>query len=140
MMLTMVPMHLVPLAWPEVAAWIEGACDAVHGEYPPDELRGFCERGEAGLILIGQRAAAPSAAGIRQIRVHENGALSSWILAVGGERTAPWRDAMAEIEADARAKGCATIEFVGHPGWARLLPDFECRRDGGRAEYQKRLA
>lgn len=138
--LTMVPMHLVPLAWPEVAPWIEAACARVPSEYEPDDYRVMCERGEGGLVLIGPRGEAPAAAGIRQIRDHADGTRSCWVLAVGGARAAPWRDVMSVIEADARAKACTTIKFVGRPGWARLLPDFECRRAGRQAEYRKELA
>lgn len=135
----MVPMHLVPLAWPEVEPWIVGACDRVPSEYEPDDLRGICERGEAGLILIGPQGAAPVAAGVRQIRDHADGTRSCWVLAVGGAMARAWRHTLRIIEADARAKGCAAVEFVGRPGWARLLPDFECVREGSRAEYRKRL-
>lgn len=139
MILTPVPMHLVPLAWPEVAPWLAAACARVASEYVPADLKAICERGEAGLILIGLPGVAPVAAGIRQIRDHRNGKRSCWVLAVGGAQAGPWRDVMRVIEADARSKACDTIEFVGRPGWARLLPDFECRRDGRRAEYMKRL-
>lgn len=136
----MVPMHLVPLAWPEIASWIEGACARVPSEYAPDDLRGLCQRGEAGLVLIGPEGKAPTAAGVRQIREHGDGSRSCWVLAVGGDRAGPWRAVMRLIEADARTKACRVIEFVGRPGWARLLPDFECVRAGRRAEYRKRLA
>lgn len=45
-----------------------------------------------------------------------------------GEQSEHWRDAVvAEIEAWARAHGCARLLIFARPGWSRLLKGFHVR-------------
>lgn len=134
MTLTPVSVDMLPLAWQQVLPWIEGACARVPSGMSADELYGICEREEGALILIGVLGEAPIAAGVTQVRDHEDGTRVCWIAALGGEGARAWRDTLKIIEANARRIGCASVRFVGRPGWAGLLPEYRCH-----VEYEKVL-
>ena len=75
-------------------------------------------------MLIGPAGGAPVAAGVTQVRQHQDESRSCWVLAVGGGGARAWRHTLTLIEAGARRLGCATVEFAGRSGWAGLLPDY----------------
>lgn len=120
--------------WPRVLPWIADACRRGTGDQTPADLRLICRRGEGALILICCEDGEPVAAGVTQVRDHRDGARTCWVLAVGGAGARSWLDTLGVIEANAARIGCEAVEFVGRPGWARLLPDYEAR-----TSYVRRL-
>lgn len=119
--------EMLPLTWPQVLPWIEGACARVPSELSPDDLYGICERGEGALMLIGEPGEPPIAAGVSQVRDHQDGTRTAWVLALGGSGgRGVWRYAIDAIETGARRIGCKSINFVGRPGWAAIMPDYAC--------------
>jgi hypothetical protein len=126
MKLTTVQREMLPFAWPDIEPWIIGACDRVPSELTVQGLRDMCLQEEAALVLIGEPGKAPVAAGVTQVRDHEDGRRVCWILALGGTASRSWLDTLKTIETNARRIGCASVQFVGRPGWAGLLPDYAC--------------
>ncbi len=138
MTLAPVPTAHLAAVWPAVAPWLAGVCARPDSDLTRDALYRLCARQEALLIVVHDEA-APVAAGVSQVRRHDDGALSCWILAMGGIGARLWRHTLAQIEAGARAKGCSAVEFVGRRGWARLLPDYRAEPCERGTHYEKRL-
>jgi len=46
------------------------------------------------------------------------------LTACGGEGRAAWLPLLAQIEAYAKAEGCACVRIYGRKGWARVLKDY----------------
>lgn len=136
MKLTTVSPEMLPHAWPIVEPWIASALARVPSDLTLDGLREICAKGEGALMLIGQPGEAPIAAGISQVRDHEDGTRSAWVLALGGAGVGArvLRDTLQTIENGARRLGCASVNFVGRPGWAALMPSYACH-----VSYSKRL-
>jgi hypothetical protein len=134
MNLTTVSPEMLPHAWPLVEPWIADACRRGAGDQTPADLLLICRKGEGALILIGKPGEPPVAAGVTQVREHQDGTLAIWILALGGAGARIWRDTLEHIEDGARRIGCASVNFVGRPGWAALLPSYDCH-----VSYSKRL-
>jgi hypothetical protein len=132
--LTPVTPDALPFQWPVILPWIEAACERVPSELTPDALMMMCQCEEAQLVLIGDPAGEPMAAGVIQARDYEGGGRALWILALGGSGARIWRDTLKIIEDAARRMDCATVQFVGRAGWAGLLPDYACH-----VSYTKRL-
>lgn len=126
MRLTHVEPELVPFTWGAVEDWIRQSCERAPSELTVDGLRDACLMGEATLVLIGPSALHPIAAGVLEVRTMADGSKVTWILAIGGAGLRQWRNTLAAIEDQSRTQGCASVEFVGRPGWARALPDYDC--------------
>lgn len=134
MNLTTVPPDALPQVWPLVQPWIADACRRGMGDQTPADLLLMCRKVEAALILIGEAGTPPVAAGIIQVRDYQDGHRAYWILALGGSQARAWRHTLKIIEDYAARIGCDRVEFVGRPGWAALLSDYECH-----VSYEKRL-
>jgi hypothetical protein len=132
--LTTVSPEMLPHAWPIVEPWISEACRRGTGDQTPADLLLLCRSGAGALMLIGEPGQPPVAAGVTQVRDHEDGTRSAWILALGGSQARAWLDTLNIIEAGARRIGCASIHFVGRAGWQHLLPAYDCH-----VSYSKRL-
>jgi hypothetical protein len=126
MTLTPVEAQLVPYAWPLIEPWIVTACERVPSELTVEGLRNLCLDGKATLVLIGDSALKPVAAGVLEVRHLPDGTKTAWILALGGSGLRVWRDTLKIIEDGSRTQGCASVEFTGRPGWARALPGYDC--------------
>jgi hypothetical protein len=48
-------------------------------------------------------------------------------ITVGGRARSEWLHMLRELEAYARAEGCASMRIVGRKGWMRELPDYALR-------------
>ena len=134
MRLRTVPAADLPRVWPMVAPWLAAVVARRLGEMSLDDLRGICAREEGALVLICGAGDEAVAAGVTQVREHEGGGRSCCILALGGSGARDWCGTLGVIEANAARIGCETVRFEGRAGWARLLPDYECR-----VSYAKRL-
>lgn len=124
--------------------WLAAACERPGCDLTTDDLMRACAQHEAQLVGIFEDE-PPSergglvAAGVVQVRDYADGVRSCWVLAVGGSGARAWRHTLREIEAGAAGLGCATVEFVGRPGWARLLPDYAAEPCEAGTHYAKRL-
>ena len=126
----------LPEVWPIVAPWLSRACARPGSDIAVDELHALCAAGSASLILIGP---GPVAAGVVQVAEHRDGRRFAAILAVGGAHARAWSHTLAEIETGARRLGCATVEWIGRRGWARLLPDYAATPTSAGILYTKTL-
>lgn len=134
-----VPAENIAAVWPEVSGWLAAACSRPGCDETADSLRGICERQEGVLLLVMGDDGKPAAAGVTQVRQHESGAMSTWVLALGGRRVIPWSDVIAAIEERARMVPCSTVEFMGRPAWARILPGYVATPCEAGAHYSKTL-
>jgi hypothetical protein len=132
--LTSVPVDRFDAGWAIAEPWLARVCARPESDLTLEGLREMCRTGRGQLILIGRRGHPPVAAGVTQVREHQGGARSCWILAVGGSGARVWLDTIDLIEATARAIGCTTVEFAGRSGWAGLLPGYAAY-----THYTKRL-
>lgn len=121
-----------------VLPWLAAACARPGCDLSAADLTGSCARGEAQLVGIFKDEAL-IAAGVTQVRDHADGTRSCWVLAVGGSGAKAWRHTLADIEAGALRMGCNLVEFVGRPGWARLLPEYAATSCEAGIHYAKRL-
>lgn len=124
MILTPVPADQVDAIWPVTEPWLARVCARPESDLTLGGLREMCRAGQGQLVLIGPPGGPPMAAGVTQVRQHQDDTRSCWVLAVGGVGARAWRDTLALIEAGARRLGCASVEFAGRSGWAGLLPDY----------------
>ncbi len=139
MRLFSVPTDMLAHAWPVVLPWMEAVCERPGCDHTPASLLALLAAGEGTLWVINPPVGGPVAAGVTQIRDHLDGWRSCWILAMGGSRAREWLPTLAAIESQAHALGCATVEFVGRPGWARLLPDYVAEPVETGTHYTKAL-
>lgn len=133
------PHDLIPNVWPEVAPLIEAACSRPGCDHTADSLRLICERQEGLLVLVMGDDGKPAAAGVTQVRDYQSGLRSLWILALGGRRTVPWAEVIAQIEDGGRWAQCGTIEFVGRSAWRRILPGYTAEACQAGTHFLKRL-
>lgn len=117
------PAPLAPDLAARISAWLGRACARPGCEFTVTELMEMCADGEAQLVAI-CGALGPVAAGVTQVRRHEGGRRTCWVLALGGVAFGPWSAVIAAVERGAVRLGCTTVEFVGRRGWARVLPDY----------------
>lgn len=119
-----VPAASIASAWSDVLPFLAAACARPGCDETPDTLRTLLEREQGRLLLLLDEAGKPAAAGVFQLRDYESGRRACWILALAGRPIIPWRQWIDSIEPRARAAGAVTMEFVGRPGWRRLLPHY----------------
>lgn len=110
-------------AWRIAEPWLARACARPGCDLSAPELFDLCAAGRALLVGIFDGAALV-AAGVSQVRQRGDGRLTCWVLSLGGRAAGSWAAVIAQIEAGAAAHGCGTVEFVGRPGWRRILPDY----------------
>ncbi len=125
-------------AWRIAEPWLVKACARPGCDLSPSDLLGDLLAGLASLVMI-REAGRPVAAGVTQVGRHGDGALSCFVLAVGGAGARAWRHTLWTIEAGAARVGCTRVEFVGRPGWARLLPDYAASACEGGTHFVKHL-
>lgn len=130
---------MLPHAWPVVLPWIEAVCRRPGCDHTSASLLALLTAGEGTLWVIHPRIGEPVAAGVTQIRDYQDGWRSCWVLAMGGSRAREWLSTLAVIESQARELGCAVVEFVGRPGWSRLLPDYVAEPVEAGTHYTKAL-
>jgi hypothetical protein len=125
-------------AWRIAEPWLARACARPGCDLSAPELLDLCATGRALLVGIFD---GPDlvAAGVSQVRQHADGRLTCWVLSLGGRAAGSWAAVIAQIEAGAAARGCEAVEFVGRPGWRRLLPDYEAAPDAVGFHFTKRL-
>ena len=133
------PTPLVGQLWPHVAPMFGRVCDRPGCDQTVEELRAACEAGNAGLLVGFDVDGRPMAAGVIQVRDYQDSGRRTWVLATGGERFASWVDVLRTLEGLARGAGSRTLEFVGRPGWRRIVPDYEATPDGAGFRFVKRL-
>lgn len=114
----------VPHVWPQVRPWLSAACARPGCDLAPADLLSAILWDRALLVLIAPENGPAVACGVSQVREAADGTRTAWVLAVGGTGARAWRHTLRLIEAGARARGCTSVEFVGRPGWRRLLPDY----------------
>jgi len=81
----------------------------------------------AQLLWLAADARAIWAAAVTQLS-RANGEKFCTIVACGGRERARWLPLKAELEAFAKAEGCAAIRIHGRRGWAREFPDYRLTR------------
>lgn len=139
MRLAMIPTGAIPRVWPVLGGMVAKACKRPGCDHTEMSLCAVCLAGEAALVAILDDTGKPVAAGVTQVREHENGLRSCWILALGGTQSKAWLDTLEQIEAGARQIRCDTVEFVGRQGWERLLPSYFAEACETGTHYSKRL-
>lgn len=139
MRLVPVPASLIPRVWPSLGGFIARACERPGCDETELSLLTACLANQAQLIAIVGEDRAPVAAGVTQVRDHEDGRRSCWVLAIGGSGVAEWAGTLADIETGAAAAGCNTVEFVGRRAWARVLPSYRATRCEAGVHYVKDL-
>jgi hypothetical protein len=81
----------------------------------------------AQLLWVAADRQAIWAAAVTQLS-RTNGEKFCTIVACGGRERARWLALKAELEAFAKAEGCAAIRIHGRRGWAREFPDYRLTR------------
>ena len=119
-----IPPHLAADALPTMQRFLGPVCSRPMADITLDDLAGIVAREEGMLALVVDGNDQVVAAGVTQIRDYEDGRRVCWLLAMGGGRAREWRHTLQDIEDGARRAGCASVEFVGRKGWARLLSDY----------------
>jgi len=79
------------------------------------------------LLWVAADRQAIWAAAVTQL-TSPNGEKFCTIVACGGRERARWLPLKAELEAFAKAEGCAAIRIHGRRGWAREFPDYRLTR------------
>jgi hypothetical protein len=79
------------------------------------------------LLWVAADTSAIWAAAVTQL-AWANGEKLCTIVACGGRERARWLPLKAELEAFAKAEGCAAIRIHGRRGWAREFPDYRLTR------------
>jgi hypothetical protein len=79
------------------------------------------------LLWVAADTGAIWAAAVTQL-AWANGEKLCTIVACGGRERARWLPLKAELEAFAKAEGCAAIRIHGRRGWAREFPDYRLTR------------
>jgi len=79
------------------------------------------------LLWVAADRQAIWAAAVTQLS-RANGETFCTIVACGGRERARWLPLKAELEAFAKAEGCAAIRIHGRRGWAREFPDYRLTR------------
>ncbi|MBY0255887.1 MAG: hypothetical protein K2X54_31635 [Methylobacterium organophilum] len=138
-------MRLQPLSMPlapdlaeRVEACLGAACARPGCDLTVDELLGMCTAGQAQLVGIfdGDRFVA---AGATQVRQRRDGELACWVLSLGGSAAGPWGAVIAAVERGAVRLGCATVQFIGRRGWARVLPDYAAAPSASGVHFTKHI-
>src|ERR1700730_223577 len=118
------PAH-VHRVWPLVSHLIRAAMRKGRISEFADVERGVLEG--AMLLWVAASRQAIWAAAVTQL-TRPNGEKFCTIVACGGRERARWLPLKAELEAFAKAEGCAAIRIHGRRGWARELPDYRLTR------------
>lgn len=113
------PADRIPGIWAEIRDHIAGACEFSGGKYAAgDILKALLARNmQLWLVVDGDRVAAivlTEIASYPRFKVCK-------LLACTGEARETWTHLIGEIEAWARAQGCAVLESIARPGWERVL-------------------
>ena len=116
-----VPPERVDEVWPHVESFLGAAC-ARSGDWTLEALRGAIDRIEMLLWVLwdGEKLCA---AAVTEVVIVPRGKICR-IVVCGGERAVPWPQALAPIEAYARALGCMAIRIDGRRGWQRVFEDY----------------
>lgn len=116
----------MPGLWPRVRDRIASCCDRSGGKYEPADILRNLIAGRMDLWLA-EDGGAIHAVAISEIVVYPRVRVCK-LLACTGEKARRWLDLLAQIEAWARAQGCAVIEPVCRPGWERHLKPMGYRK------------
>ncbi len=118
------PAH-VARVWPLVSHLIRAAMHKGRISEFADVERAVLEGAQ--LLWVAADTRAIWAAAVTQL-THANGERFCTIVACGGRERARWLPLKAELEAFAKAEGCAAIRIHGRRGWAREFPDYRLTR------------
>lgn len=138
-------MRLQPLSMPlapdlaeRVETCLAAACARPGCDLSVDELLTMCAASQAQLVGIfdGDRFVA---AGATQVRQHRDGPMTCWVLSLGGCSAGPWPAVIAAVEHGAARLGCATVQFIGRRGWARVLPDYAAAPCASGVHFMKHI-
>lgn len=114
-------------AWPHVKALIDRAYAEVDSEIPADLFNRLCD-GRALLWMVYDDATIVYAF-VTELYVRRSGTKVCRLVAGAGARMDEWLHLQSEVEAYARAEGCAKIVAEGRAGWQRALTGYkEIRR------------
>lgn len=113
----------IEAAWVEVRPWIQAACRRNRGKYDAADIYTGLVNGDDQLWIW--KSPDAFGVGITRVVVYPKQSVCS-IRIVTGTNAQVWRDeCVATIEAWAKAKGCAAMELVARPGWARRLKGYD---------------
>jgi hypothetical protein len=118
------PAH-VERVWPLVSHLISAAMRKGRISVFADVERAVL--GGTQLLWVAADRQAIWAAAVTALGRH-NGEKFCTIVACGGRERARWLPLKAELEAFAKAEGCAAIRIHGRRGWAREFPDYRLTR------------
>lgn len=116
-----VPPERIDEVWPHVESFLGAAC-ARSGDWTLEALRGALDSVEMLLWVLwdGEKLRA---AAVTEVVIVPRGKICR-IVACGGARAVPWPQALAPIEAYARAIGCKAMRIDGRCGWRRVFADY----------------
>lgn len=137
MRLVPVPTAMLPKVWPDLGGFIARSCGRPGCDHTEGSLLSACLAGEAQLTAVIGPDRRSMAAGVTQVREHDDGTRSCWVLALGGLKAGPWPDVIAQIEDGAQRVGCATVEFIGRRAWSRVLPGYRAEPCETGIHYRK---
>ncbi len=118
------PVH-VARVWPLVSHLIRAAMHKGRISEFADVERAVLDGAQ--LLWVAADTRAIWAAAVTQL-TRANGEKFCTIVACGGRERARWLPLKAELEAFAKAEGCAAIRIHGRRGWAREFPDYRLTR------------
>jgi len=122
-----VPPEGIVHAWPKARAFIDRAYEEVDAHIPADLFNRLCD-GRALMWLVYDDDSVLYVF-ITELYELRSGLKVCRLVAGAGERMSEWLHLQSEIEAYARAEGCAKIVAEGRVGWSRALDGYrEVRR------------
>ena len=114
-----VPSRQVAGAWPEVVGHIERALVHSGGRYSSEDFFHALMRREMQLWLVHEADRIVGVV-ITELRNYPRRRCCRYLL-LAGDGFARWQHLQDDIEAWARANGCAAMEMCGRRGWERKL-------------------
>lgn len=112
--------HELPDLWPQIRERVAACCARSGGKYEPVDVLLNCLSRRMNMWLVQGDADHISAIAITEIVAYPRITVCK-LLACTGEGAEQWVDLLADIEAWAKAQGCAAIEPICRPGWERRL-------------------
>lgn len=112
--------HELPELWPTIRDRVATCCARSGGKYEPLDVLMHCLSRRMGLWLARQDEGEIAAIAITEICAYPRLAVCK-LLACTGDDAPHWIELLAEIEAWAKAQGCAVMEPICRPGWERHL-------------------
>lgn len=118
-----VPVDKLDAARKFLAPFVETLVEITHGRMSADDLFAFAADGrfQVWAVLEGD---APMAVVTTEI-IRYPRRKTCRIVGCAGHHKEKWIHLLSEIEAWARAEGCAAMEITARKGWAKVLADYK---------------